>query len=185
MFFCCIHVKCFWERLQTKFQNGLILLSVASQTVILALYDKANIQYNLLSHIFLILRYCICKSREKRILNIRYSNCQLNENKKRQKQISLVANKTEAYQKNDALQITFYQELNNTLWKAYCGWEQDFLFVYLFVYLFWYIYCLIYLTFFCLFCCLFIWCFAAFSSNWTESNNQMIFQLLAIITFEW
>ena len=71
IYFGCIHVK----RLQTKFQNGLILLSVASQTVILALYDKASIKYNLLSHVFLILRYCIYISREKRILNIRYSNC--------------------------------------------------------------------------------------------------------------
>ena len=32
IFFDCIHVKCLWERLRTKFQNDFILLSLTPQT---------------------------------------------------------------------------------------------------------------------------------------------------------
>ena len=116
IFFDSIHAKCLWERLQTKFKNDLILLSLTPQTAILGLYNEVNNNYNLLSHILLIFKYYIYVSREKGILNIDILIANLMKIKKREKQISLVnSNKTEAYKKNGALQITFYQSFNNKL----------------------------------------------------------------------
>ena len=72
-------------------------------------------------------------------------------------------------------------------WKAHCvGGKKIFLRVILFVCLFCYVYCLMCVKFF-FFVLLFItdWCFAAFSSSWTEPNNQMAFQQMTIIVFEW
>ena len=57
-------------RLQMKFQNNLILLSLTPQPDILGLYNEANDNYNLLSHILLNFKCYIYISREKRMLNI-------------------------------------------------------------------------------------------------------------------
>ena len=54
IFFYCVYVKCLWERLQMKFQNNFVLPSYTPQTAILGLYNKANENYNLQSHISLI-----------------------------------------------------------------------------------------------------------------------------------
>ena len=68
-------------------------------------------------------------SRQKRIVNIDILIANLIKVKKREKQISLVtSNKKEAYKENGALQITFYQWLNNT-YRKHTEWrEKDFLF---------------------------------------------------------
>ena len=92
-----------------KFQNDFILLSFTPQTAILGLYNEVNDIYNLLSHILLIFKYYIYISREKQILNIDILMANLIKVKKKEKQISIVTiNKTEAYKKSGALQITFY-----------------------------------------------------------------------------
>ena len=65
IFFDCFHVKCLWEKLWIKFQNDFILLSLTPQTAILWLYNEANDNYNLLSHILLIFKYYIYISRAK------------------------------------------------------------------------------------------------------------------------
>ena len=97
IFFDCVHVKCLWERLQMKFQNDFILPSLTLQTAILRLYNKANDNYNLLSHILLIFKY-IYISREKRTLNINILIANLIKVKRREKQISIgIINKREAY----------------------------------------------------------------------------------------
>ena len=54
IFFDCVYVKYLWERLRMKFQNDFILPSYTPQTAILGLYNKANDNYNLQSHISLI-----------------------------------------------------------------------------------------------------------------------------------
>ena len=109
IFFDCVHVKCYWERLRIKFQNDFILPSLTLKTAILGLYNETNENYNLLSHILLIFKY-IHISREKRILNIDILIANLIKVKKRVKQISIVTiNKREAYKKRGALQKTFYQ----------------------------------------------------------------------------
>ena len=64
IFFDCVHVQCLWERLRMKFQNNFILPSLTPQTAILRLYDEANDNYNLFSHILLIFKYHIYISRE-------------------------------------------------------------------------------------------------------------------------
>ena len=70
------------------------------QTAILGLYNEANDNHNLLSHILLIFKYYIYISREKRILNIDILIANLIKVRKREKQISIVTiNKTEAYEK--------------------------------------------------------------------------------------
>ena len=93
-----------------KFQKDYILPSLTRQTAILGLYNEANNNYNLLSHILLIFKYYIYISREKRILNIDILTANLIKVKKREKQISIVIiDKREAYKKSGALQITFYQ----------------------------------------------------------------------------
>ena len=110
IFFDCFHVKCLWEKLRTKFQNDFILPSLTPQNAILGLYNDANDNYNLLSHIFLIFKYYIYISREKRTLNIDNLIANLIKVKKMEKQISTVTiNKREAYKKSGAIQITFYQ----------------------------------------------------------------------------
>ena len=93
-----------------RFLNDFILLSLTPETAILGLYNEANDNYNLLSHILLIFKYYIYISREKRILNIDILTANLIKVKKREKQISIVTiDKREAYKKSGALQITFYQ----------------------------------------------------------------------------
>ena len=73
-----------WERLQTKFQDDIILLPFMPQTAILGrAINGANDSYNLLGHILLIFKYCIYISREKHILNYRYSIFQFNEAKEK------------------------------------------------------------------------------------------------------
>ena len=109
IFLDCVHVKCLWERLRMKFQNNFILPSLTQQSVILGMYNEANDNYNLLSHISLISKY-IYISREKQTLNIDILIANLIKAKKTEKQISIVTiNKREAYKKSGALQITFYQ----------------------------------------------------------------------------
>ena len=56
IFIDCIYVKCLWERLQTKFQNDFILLSLTPQTAVLGLYNEVNDSYNFLNHILLIFK---------------------------------------------------------------------------------------------------------------------------------
>ena len=99
-FFHFVHGKCLWERLQMKFQNDLILPSLTPQTAILRLYNKANDNYNLLSHILLIFKCYVYISKEKRIPNIDILMAKLIKVKKREKQISIaIINKREAYKK--------------------------------------------------------------------------------------
>ena len=83
-----------------KFQKDYILPSLTRQTDILGLYNEANNNYNLLSHILLIFKYYIYISREKRILNIDILIANLIKTKKREKQISIFTiNKREPYKK--------------------------------------------------------------------------------------
>ena len=89
IFFDCVYVKCLWERLRMKFQNDFILPSLTPQTAILGLYNEANDNYNLLSHISLIFKYYFYMSREKRTLNIDILITNLIKVKKKEKQISL------------------------------------------------------------------------------------------------
>ena len=99
IFFDCVYVKCLWERLRMKFQNDFILPSLTPQTAILGLYNEANDNYNLLSHILLIFKY-IYISREKRTLNIGILIANLIKVKKREKQITIdTINKREACKK--------------------------------------------------------------------------------------
>ena len=80
------------------------------QTAIFGLYNEANDNYNLLSHVLLIFKYYIHISREKRTLNIDILIANLIKVKKREKQISIATiSKREAYKKSGALQITFCQ----------------------------------------------------------------------------
>ena len=100
IFYDCIHVKSLWEKLQTKFQKDIILLSLTPQAAILGLTNEANITYNLLNHILLVFKYYIYRSREKRILNIDNLKDKLIEIKKKEKRISVVSNnKTETFNK--------------------------------------------------------------------------------------
>ena len=73
-----------------KFQNDFILSSLAPQTTILGLYNEANNNYNVLSHIFLTFKYYVYISREKRKLNIGILIVNLMKVKKREKQINIV-----------------------------------------------------------------------------------------------
>ena len=73
-----------------KFQNDLILSSLTPQTTILGLYNEANNNYNVLSHIFLTFKYYVYISREKRKLNIGILIVNLMKVKKREKQINIV-----------------------------------------------------------------------------------------------
>ena len=83
-----------------KFQNDFILPSLTPQAAILGLYNEAKDNYNLLSHISLILKYYIYISREKRTLNIDILIANLIKAKKREKQISIgTINKRGAYKK--------------------------------------------------------------------------------------
>ena len=67
---------------------------------ILGLYNEANDNYNLLSHILLIFKYCSYIAREKQILNIDILIANFKNVKKREKQISIVTiYKREAYKK--------------------------------------------------------------------------------------
>ena len=70
-----------------KFQNDFILLSLTPQTAVLGLYNEANDNHNLLSHILLIFKYYVYISREKRTLNIDILIANLTKVKKREKQI--------------------------------------------------------------------------------------------------
>ena len=89
IFFDCLHVKRLWERLWKKFQNDFILQSLTPEAAILGLYNEANDNYNLLSHISLIFKYYFYMSREKRTLNIDILITNLIKVKKKEKQISL------------------------------------------------------------------------------------------------
>ena len=77
------HVKCLWERLRVKFQNDFILPSLTSQTAIPGLYNEANDNYNLLSHILLIFKYYIYISKRKTNTKYRYSTSQFNKSKEK------------------------------------------------------------------------------------------------------
>ena len=87
-------VNYLWEKLQTKFQNGIILPSLTSQpqVAIFGLTNEANNIYNLLNHILLVFEYYIYMSREKLILNIDILIDNLIEIKKKEKRISFVNN---------------------------------------------------------------------------------------------
>ena len=72
-----------------KFRNDFILPSLTPQTVILGLYNEANGNYNLLSHILLIFKYYKYILRERQTLNIDILIANLIKVKKREKQISI------------------------------------------------------------------------------------------------
>ena len=72
-----------------KFQNHIILPSLTPQTAIYGLYNEANDNYNLLSHVFFIdFKYYIYTSRKKRTLNIDILIVDLIKVKEREKKIS-------------------------------------------------------------------------------------------------
>ena len=54
IFYDCIHVKSLWEKLQTKFQNGIFLPSRTPQAAILRLTNESHKIYNLLNHILFL-----------------------------------------------------------------------------------------------------------------------------------
>ena len=70
-----------------KFQNDFILLSLTPQTAVLGLYNEANDNHNLLSHILLIFKYYVYISREKQKLNMDILIANSTKVKKREKQI--------------------------------------------------------------------------------------------------
>ena len=83
-----------------KFQKDITLLSHTLQTAIIGLFNEANDNHNLLSHILLILKYYILISREKRTLKINILIANLMKVRKREKQISICTiSRREAYKK--------------------------------------------------------------------------------------
>ena len=71
IFFECIHIKCLWEKLRTKFHQTKFYPAVSYTADCLSwTIQKPNDNYNLLSQILLIFKYYIYMSKEKRILNI-------------------------------------------------------------------------------------------------------------------
>ena len=100
IFYGSICVKSPWEKLQTKFQNDIILLSPTPQAAILELNNEANNIYNLLNHILLVFKYQVYRSSEKNILNIDTLIDILIKIKEKEKRISLFSNnKTETEKK--------------------------------------------------------------------------------------
>ena len=74
--------------------------AVTYTTGILGLYNEANDNYNLLSHILVIFKYYTYLSREKRIRNIDILIANFMKVKKREKQISIATiNKRETFKK--------------------------------------------------------------------------------------
>ena len=67
-----------------QFQNDFILLSL---TAVLGLYNEANDNHNLVSHILLIFKYYVYISREKQKLNMDILIANSTKVKKREKQI--------------------------------------------------------------------------------------------------
>ena len=119
-----------------KFQKDFILPSLTPQPAILGLYNEANGNYNLLSHILLIFKCHIYISREKRTLNYGILTANLIKVKKREKQISIATiNKREAYKKKWCITDNILPfTLNNTSWKAHwVGGKEIFCSLYLFV----------------------------------------------------
>ena len=88
IFYDCIHVKSLWEKLQTKFQNDIILSSLTPQAAILGLTNDVNNINNLLNYISLVFKYCVYRSREKHIQNNFIGQPNIN----KEKRISLVSN---------------------------------------------------------------------------------------------
>ena len=83
-----------------KFKKDITLLSHTLQTAIIGLFNEANDNHNLLSHIVLILKYYIPISREKRTLKIDILVANLIKVREREKQISICTiSKREAYKK--------------------------------------------------------------------------------------
>ena len=66
LYYCiyCMHIKSLWQRLETKFQNDIILLSLTPQSAILGLAIKENNIYKLLNYILFVFRYYVHRSRE-------------------------------------------------------------------------------------------------------------------------
>ena len=91
IFYCCIHVKSLWEKLQSKFQDDIILPSLTQPAAILGLTNETNI-YNLLNHILLSFKHYVYRLREKHIFNIDILIDNSIEIKKKEKQISLASN---------------------------------------------------------------------------------------------
>ena len=77
----------------------------------------------LLNHILLAFKYYVYRSREKHILNLFILTDNLTEIKKKQKKLALLATIKQKYTiKNvGALQITFYQWLNNIHHEKHTG----------------------------------------------------------------
>ena len=111
IFFDCIHVKCLWKRLWMKFQNDFILPSLTPQTAILGLYNEANDNYNPLSYIFLIFKYCIYILKEKQTLNIDIPIANLIKVEGKAKISIITINKREAYKKG----VHYRQHFNSNL----------------------------------------------------------------------
>ena len=86
-------LKCILQRLQTKFQDDIILPSITPQAAILGLTNEANNTSNLLSHILLVYKYYLDILRDKNTKNIDILIDKLMEIKKKQKRISFISNK--------------------------------------------------------------------------------------------
>ena len=101
IFYDSIHVKFLWEKIQTKFQNIILLYIIlilscdvilfTPQAAILGLTNEAK-KHNLLNHVLLAFKYYVYRSGEKHILNIDILIDKLIQIKKKEKRISLVSN---------------------------------------------------------------------------------------------
>ena len=104
-----------------KFQNDFILPSLTPQTAILGLYNEANDNYNPLSHIFLIFKYCIYILKEKQTLNIDIPIANLIKVEGKAKISIITINKREAYKKG----VHYRQHFNSNLimhCENHTGW---------------------------------------------------------------
>ena len=86
-------LKCILQRLQTKFQDDIILPSITPQAAILGLTNEASNTSNLLSHILLVYKYYLDILRDKNTKNIDILIDKLMEIKKKEKRISFISNK--------------------------------------------------------------------------------------------
>ena len=113
----CVHVKSLCEKLQTKFQNDIILPSLRPQAANLGLTNEARTIYNLLNQILFVYR-----SREKQILDIDFLIDNQIQIQKKEKRRTLLATIKQIHTiENGALQITFFQRLDNMHYEKHTG----------------------------------------------------------------
>ena len=113
----CVHVKSLCEKLKTKFQNDIILPSLRPQAANLGLTNEARTIYNLLNQILFVYR-----SREKQILDIDFLIDNQIQIQKKEKRRTLLATIKQIHTiENGALQITFFQRLDNMHYEKHTG----------------------------------------------------------------